>query len=270
MTSAILEKGDDVYCPSILALLTNPHSEVNKNLLDLFTGKIDLLKKAYFFVLKRGKHDDYDSSTLLRILEVDPDFIGEYFDHMYLPKDTKSMWDYRDPDFSILWLQDNYEKIMNKIVASVFSREKYHYYSDLRKFFSRLGDETKNQIVLDRQDEYLQRIIKERCDDIEFIAFVFDVISDFSPTRRIKLIASFLECNKKISDFKELQIEPRGRSWSGSQVPVIQEEIDFYESVISLLNTIELLPHRSYIEQRISGLKKHMKSTIKREFIEDQ
>lgn len=236
----------------------------------MFANETSLLKDAYFFVLQRGKHDDYNSSTLLKILEVDPDFIGEYFDHMYSPTDTKSMLNYRDPDFSILWLQDNYERIMDKIVKSVFSREKYHYYSDLRKFFSPLGDEAKNQAVLDRQDEYLQNVIKARCDDNDFIAFIFDVVSDFSPARRIKLISSFLEHNKKFGDFKELQLEPRSSSWSGSQVPMIQEEINFFEEILSFLNTVDLLPHRNYIEQRIGGLKKYLKSTMKREFIGDE
>ena len=269
VTSIILEKEDDVYSPAILAFLTNPHSEVNKNLLDLFANEIDLLKRAYFFVLERGKHDDYNSSTLLKILQADPDFIGEYFEHMYSPKDAKSMWDYRDPDFSILWLQDNYEKTINRIVEAIYSREKYHYYSDLRKFFCPLGDESKNKTVLDRQDEYLQKAIKARCDDNDFIAFIFDVISDFSSARRIKLISSFLDSNKKLDDFKELQLRPRSRSWSGSEVPTIQEEINFFESILSLLNTVDLLPHRNHIEQQVSGLKKHLKSTIKREFAED-
>jgi hypothetical protein len=270
VTSIVLEKGDDVYCPAILAFLTNPHSEVNKGLLNLFANHIDLLKKAYFFVLQRGKHDDYDSSTLLKILEVDPSFIGEYFNYMYSPRDTKSMWDYRDPDFSLLWLQANYEEIISKITMSIFAQEKSHYYTDLRKFFSPHGDEAKNQTVLARQDEYLQKTIKAECDDSDFVAYLFDVISDFSATRKIKLLSSFLDCNKKFDDFKNLQIEPKAKSWSGSQVPVLQEEIDFYDSILLLLNTIELLPHRNYIEQRISGLKKHLKSIIRSEFIGDE
>ncbi|MGH9881129.1 MAG: hypothetical protein ACRD6N_06805, partial [Pyrinomonadaceae bacterium] len=63
VTSIILHKGDDVYCPSILALLTNPHTEINKNLLDLFTSDIALLKTAYFFILVRAV---YASFRILR------------------------------------------------------------------------------------------------------------------------------------------------------------------------------------------------------------
>ena len=48
-----------------------------------------------------------------------------------------------------------------------------------------------------------------------------------------------------------------------------QEEIDFFESILSLLNTVELLPHRNYLEQRIGGLKEHLRATIKREFAGD-
>jgi hypothetical protein len=98
---------------------------------------------------------------------------------------------------------------------------------------------------------------------------LFEVISDFAPERRIKLLSSFLDCNKNLGDFKALQIEPRTRSWSGSQVPIIQEEIDFFESILSLLNNVDLLPHRNYIEQRIGGLKEHLRATIKREFAGD-
>jgi hypothetical protein len=155
VTSIILHKGDDVYCPSILALLTNPHTEINKNLLDLFTSDIALLKRAYFFILERGEDHDYDSSTLLTFVDVDPDFMGEYIDHMYSPKDTRSMWNYRDPDFSLLWLRGDYESIFNKVVESIFSREKHYFYTGLSKFFAPSRETSRNLTVLDRQDKYL-------------------------------------------------------------------------------------------------------------------
>ena len=269
ITKIVLEKGDLIYCPFILAFLTNPHAEVNKNLINLFANDIGLLKKVYFFVVQNGQFDDYDASTLLKILAVQPDFMSEYINHMYSQGNGRAAWGHYDPDFSILWLQDNYVQIMEKVINDIYRLEKYHDFTDLRRFFLPRDSEPQNQLILERQDFILQDLLKEKINDIDFVSFIFDMASSFSSERRIKLLSQFLSNNKNLDDFKELQIEPIMRSWSGSEVPVIQERIDYFERILSLLNSVDLLPHRNYIELRIQGLRNHLRLTMKKEFLED-
>lgn len=269
VTKIILEKNDQVYCPFILAYLTNPHTEINKNLLTLYANDIDLLKTIYLFVVKNGQFDDYDASTLLKILSVNFDFMSEYISHMFSQGDGRAGWGRHDPDFSALWLQDNYFEIMRKIVDDVYRLEKYHYFTDLRRFFLPHDTESKEQMILERQDNLLQKIIEEKFADIDFVSFIFDMASNFSSERRIKLISQFIKFNKNLNDFEKLQINPTMRSWSGSEVPLIQESIDYYEKILSLLDNVDLLPHRRSIELQIQGLRSHLRSTMKREFLQD-
>ena len=47
-------------------------------------------------------------------------------------------------------------------------------------------------------------------------------------------------------------------SWFGSEVPLIQKRIDFLNRILPLLNGLEYLNHKKYIEDIISDTKRYM------------
>ena len=113
-------------------------------------------------------------------------------------------------------------------------------------------------------------LIRNRCDNPDFMEFLFSVISKYSSERRRSFVASFLEHNNGgFEDFKRLLLEPDSWTSHGSWVPVFQERIDFFESLLPLLNTTELLGHKQYIERRIQGYRKEIEQEKKRDFIGD-
>ena len=87
--------------------------------------------------------------------------------------------------------------------------------------------------------------------------------------RRIPFILLFLRNNTNINHFSKLQIEPIGWTFHGSHVPVIQERIEYLQSLLPHLNTLDLLGHRQLIEERITELRKQTEYWKKRDFLGD-
>lgn len=123
--------------------------------------------------------------------------------------------------------------------------------------------------MLEKQDSYLKRVIDERSDDAEFMEYLFGVISQFAPDRRRQFVERFVQGNGDFKAFKRLQLEPSSWSWSGSEVPVLQKRINYLESLLPILNTVDLLPHRQYLEHYIQGLRTKIEREKKHDFIRD-
>lgn len=258
----ILDKGDSHW---ILNTVINPYSEIHKHLLELFKDDIETLKKVYLAV-KTGKgHDDHNSLTLLKILELDPEFITEYIEWIYTPKGEGSRWYHDSQDYSALWRHQNYREIFSNIVELVYQKRKNaHWYIELRQFFT---PDTKERLDADieyKQEQLLADLIKSRYQNIDFIEFLFETIAYFPKERRSRLLFTFLQHNKNCADFKRLDIEPGLMTWSGSAVPMYQNIIDYLKSILRMLDNVQLLEHRAYIQQRIDAFE-HQKNLEKKQ-----
>ena len=56
----------------------------------------------------------------------------------------------------------------------------------------------------------------------------------------------------------------------GSWVPVIQRDIEFYEKLMSMMDTANLLKHRTFINEMIDDLKSRINREKKFDFMEDE
>ncbi|MED4916016.1 hypothetical protein, partial [Parageobacillus thermoglucosidasius] len=86
---------------------------------------------------------------------------------------------------------------------------------------------------------------------------------------RIALVDFLLKTNNSFDLFKKISLEPSIMSWSGSEVPIIERKISYYKKLLLLCNSIHLLHHRSYIENRILNLEQELKRVKIREFLDD-
>ena len=101
------------------------------------------------------------------------------------------------------------------------------------------------------------------------MGFLFGVISNFSYDRSRSFVALFLEHNRRFEDFTQLQLEPSSWSYVGSEVPMLQERALFYESLLPLFNTVDLLKHRQHVEQVIEHIRENIERAKKSDFMED-
>ena len=100
-----------------LSFIFNPYSEINRNLIELFKENLNLLKQAYFLVLKLDRHIDHDMKNFANILNIDSEFIFEYIDWLYEQKDIAS--DFHDRgSYSFIWRRDDYEQLISRIISA--------------------------------------------------------------------------------------------------------------------------------------------------------
>lgn len=98
---------------------------------------------------------------------------------------------------------------------------------------------------------------------------IFNIISEFDEERRLRLIQKFLNVNSDFYVFDKITLISSSMSWSGSEIPIINNRINFYKKISDLLTDIKYLKHRIKIENRIDGLKKYKESIKEREFLDE-
>lgn len=264
----ILEKiAEDSNYSSALSLLFKPYMEVNQALLDSFKNHLYLLKKAYLAVLKTNWRDR-NWQIFIYILDLDPNFIFEYIDWIDNKQKEQSHHFDDTRDYSFLWRRENYEEMMSQIVEYIYTREQERRVLH-KKFFILTEGARDNALIEERQDSLLTKLIEKRHKDIEFIRFLFGAIRYFSRERRFRFIALFLKSNKNFEEFKKLPLEPDTWSWQGSAVSMCQTRVEYFESLFQLLNTVDFLEHKRYVELYVHGLRERIEQEKKKNFMED-
>lgn len=181
------------------------------------------------------------------------------------------------PDFnrsySFLWVRNDYEQRIAVMVKRILEqeREKSVFYPTLlKRLFNAKAHRNANQEVRERQDRFLHKLIRDQNDDAVIMNLLFSVIAHFPPERSRLFVAQFLEHNKSLEAIQKLPLTPRSLGPRGSGASVYQEWADYYfESLLPLFNTVELLQHRQYMERRVQELRAQIEVEKKRDFMRD-
>ncbi len=244
----------------------------NEAITDLFAKDLDVLKRAYFAVLATDRHEDHDGKMFASILNLERDFILEYIGEIYKQKERLSRHE-DTRDYSFLWRRDDYQELMTRVIEAIYRREqeKITFWSTYPEVFFGIREEDAkdNPETKERQDRFLQGLIKQRYNDRDFMQFVFSLIARFRPERRRPFLAVFLEHNKNFGDFERIPLESGIWSWSGSAVPVLHGRMEYFESLLPLLNTGDMLQHKQYVERRIQGIRSEIEREKKADFMEE-
>jgi hypothetical protein len=273
--SAILSKVEsDVKCTFVLNTLFNPHEKISKRITELFSEDFDLLKQAYTIIEGTQHHSDHAGRVFNQILDIDSGFASEYIDSKF--KNSKKSWldRYDDTrDYSFIWQRDDYQSIMRNIVDAVYSNEKIFKGisgSYLEAFFGRRGKNKTDHDIEKRQDGFLSTLIAQRHQDNSFMEFLSRFIAEYPSDRRLLFVEAFVHHNKSFKDFEKLVLEPS--IWSGtggSWVPELQERKKFWAALLPMMNSIELLQHRQYIERQVNWLRDRIEKEKRADFMGD-
>lgn len=271
----LIEKAEKDYRYGFyLSDLFNMHAETSKRLHELFAQNLPLLKRAYFCSLRHDRYPDYKGSGFNAILDLDKNFACEYVEWMYNNNGkheqlTLSRYD-DSRNYDFLWLRDDWMEIMTLLVWKVFEveRERISWGSYIEVFFIRRSEEPAGNDIEDRQEQFITEQIKTYNENLEYLRMMFQVVANLAYQRRIAFIRLFLEHNQRFEDFTKLPLESIGCSWIGSAVPVFQNKVDYFESLLPLFNSAKLLRHKLLIEQRIQELRNRVEDEKKRDFID--
>jgi hypothetical protein len=274
VSEIVLEKVNiDPSCAIGLSMLFNPYTEINKILPESFSKRATLLGQIYLANLRNGVHRDSEGRNLNRILDLDSNFILSYVDELYsIGKGRRGRHDF-SRTYSYLWLRDDYEQWMASIVVRMMEKEREEAAlgtAFLERLFDAKPRANANPTVRERQDQILHALIRDRHENPVYLDFLFRVIARFLPERRRQFVAGFLASNKRLEDFARLPLTPSSWTWNErSFVSVYQEWVDYFESLLPLLNPLEFLQHRQLIERKIESLQIDIEAEKKKDFMRD-
>jgi len=262
--------------------LFNSYAGLVDELPVLFAGREDLIERGYLLMQFEGPHSDHNGAVFNLLLNVNPGFGAAYVDWIFdrhvdpqsYPTTPDPHHEHRRYDF--MWRRDDYTSVMEGVVQRVYELEtsRIAYRSYISVFFTIYGDDkegerSRDPVVLSSQDEFLAALIERRAAEIDFVAWLFETISYFSPKRRGKLLSAFLANNPNVEDFKRLALDPKEWSASGSLVPVYQKRVEVLESFLPLVAGAARLLHRKRIEDEIDEYRMMIEAQKKEDFMRD-
>lgn len=244
----------------------NPYSSIFKNLEAYFKGNLDILKESYLlFIRERG--GDYKCGTLNKILNFDNSFIEKYI-NIFFNNQEGGYLSTRHVDFDVIWQRSDYEQIFLKVIETVFkiqsSENIWFDYDSLANFFP-----INDNLIGGKINNFIKSYIDLHSEDDFKIIFIFKLISNYSFDKRVYFIEYFLKKNSSFSLFNQLRLNPSMESYSGSRVPKLEKKKEYYKSLLSIMNGIQLLEHRKKIEENIKYIEENIIDEKKRDFMQD-
>jgi hypothetical protein len=266
----------DIHAAYPLLAGMDGYQDHGKRIRELFGGSAEdvaLLKRAYLAAARCDRHVDYGAHTFNVILDFDAGFGVEWVDFVFDTSKGSLVTDRDDyREYQSLWLRSDHATIMRSMLDRVRVRgEKNYGFYSLAGAYVQTKDSPKDDPdvakVRANQDATLIQWIRDAADDRDQLVFIFGIAKAFSPDRLRELVRVMLEINKNVEDFKTLHFEPTLIISRSSEVADIQKRIDFYESLIPLFTGVELLDHRTLVENTIAALRKDLEEEKRRDFL---
>lgn len=264
----IIRKAD--YSMFIVRIYTgsifDPTQENIEKIISLFYGDFELLSHIYTALIFHKAQIDSKGYLLKAVYEGYPTILDDLFNvwknaGMNLRCDDVSK-------LSRLFEVDDYirtfDSIFNKITELSLGR---FYFSEDELSGLITVDHSKPQYA-DRPDKWIKHFIAEYSDDKNKMRIIFDAILDCTDDKRIEYLKILLSRNKNPEVFKAIHLLPGSMSWSGSELPVIKSCIDYLNKLLPLLNGLDFIMHRKYIEDKIASKKLYMKNVEIREILQ--
>ncbi|ALG67145.1 hypothetical protein [Beggiatoa leptomitoformis] len=258
----------------LLSLLFNEHTEINKTLIPLFVDHIEFIEDIYIKVDMIDQNMDYGGITFSKFIDNDKFFIDKYLKNQL----TTNSFSRNNRDYSFIWKRNDYIDVMKEITINLFEhyqQGKHLSYTSVQcyKYFFTLKQDANSQTskeIIDYQKKFLEEEIRSGINNDDYMNFLFSVIPTFDSKHQLLFYQQVLQLNCNARLFEAL-LTPLflTKSWSGSEVPLLQEEKSFYESLLPSCNSIALLEHKQFIENKIEKINKDIQIEKKRDFTED-
>ncbi len=227
----------------------------------------DILVEAYLYSNNIEQSFDYKNEILKKLLERDPNILVRIL--KFKSPNRISYYDLEHEHYDFIWEMDNSNTIINSIVEYFISSETY-YFSEraISAFFPSAKDKYGKKPI-----EYLENLIDEKYLNDKYMNVVFSIICYKYPGLKMEFLERFLKLNSDFEIYKNLEIIQRSKSWSGSYIPILEDEKKIWENVISVLdrlpNRLNYYDHKEYANRQIGYCDLRIKDEMKREFYED-
>lgn len=254
-----------VNCPKISAAFLGYvyYDEEVKIILHFFRNDLDALTRIYMNAIENSNHVDYGGKLFIKIFEQRPTIWNEYVDWT---KDNIHRDSYEQEIFELIWTVEKWRECVDYAYSVLVDDDRGFLIKEpARLLFAKSQDGD----ILKRKKLWLFDKLHERSLDVEKCKNLIDVVVTVLPDWKLEYILEFLKENKKPEDFEKLHLFPLSYSWSGSEVPLILEKIEFLQSLKDSLKGIDYIDHRKYLEERRRSLEKYQEEVELREYLEN-
>ncbi len=233
--------------------------------LDLILNN-DLLFNIYIQSAKNNSNGyfDLEHKIISRILEKDSSLIINYIKELYSDHHSSRY----NRNFDFIWQLNNYKDIAD-ILFDHFSTDENKYqfgWHFFEEFFG--GSNT------DIQKAYLLDKLKVYSDNEKITDMIFDAVVNSLGDHIYESVDSLLSLSSDIKVFSKLSLLPHSHSWSGSEIPILQAELDKLLKIKEIIQTkkpkLSYLEHIEYIDKQIRYKENDIKRVRKREFARDE
>jgi len=254
----LMNKEDDAF-NAFTESLFNCTKITGKQIYKLFQEDIPLLKRVLGRFIPKEK---YGLNVFIKdFLNVDISFVEVLVDGLLEAKKFFFL-NKEDLQLSIIWQTDSPEKIVDLIMNNYILSDK------LNRFEKEFIIKSLLLVDNDLPDTFIISFIEKYLSNEEMISLLFEAISDMHEDKRLKYVEVLLNKNVSFAMFENVSIYPSSQSWSGSEVPIIEKRIQYYEKIKNMCNKTELLQHKNHIDKRLIQMNEYKKNIRIREFCE--
>lgn len=259
IVSKILGKSNNNITTHLFAPFYDLDSEVCKEIIGCFDN-INILEDAYikssyalidingYFGLALLKNNKNFALKLVTLLE----------SNHYNSSEVKNI-------FKNIWEMDKYSFYINLIVEEAYKENITRH--NLSEVFSKSADD--KQLINDRKEKWIEEFILKNSRNIDKIVFIFEIINECFKGKKKYFLLKFLDVNTNINDFKKIPLHSYFSSWTGSEIPIIDNKINYLMDLSKSLNGIEYLEHKAIIDENIKDLEQYKERVKVREYVED-
>lgn len=263
MLNEVSQQGQPWFMTCFLRPLAGESKPFISEFATSFAGHMDVLYQAYRYAIRGEDFFDYKGNLFERLIAEDLSFIGCVVEEL-LNNQSRSM---HDNLMDVLWKQDAY---LECITAAFETLRKHPPYSYSAEHLAEklLSEEDKDNEVNKKRREWIETYIAENSEDRDSMRFLFDIIRNCPYNQFLSAVLCFCRCNSDYSDFCEIPLSPSSFSWSGSEVPLIEEQITFLTELCGALKGFQFIEHRARLSECIQWKQEYKQQVLMKEFLE--
>ena len=249
ISSVFDEASNDIVISSIL--------EVYKD-----QGQLDSLKKLYF--LCDNDIFDYEGKMFWELYSCDPVGVWELFAQKYNDNYTSNHYNYARI-FEKIWKDPTYADRIDEVIKCYYDNGVLHSGKEVSVIFAKSEDDPD----ISRKKKWLFDRIERNTENINRIDTLYQIILMVYPEWRIEALLYYLNFDLSVDHFKKIYLFPIMESWSGSEIPLINNKVSFLKNLDDSLRGKDFINHKAYIQEMISALEKQKNNVEINEYIED-
>lgn len=236
-----------------------------KELVEYFRGDINALCTAYIYAHQGRSYYDFDGELFSELIRGNPEFLADYVHKVAGKQIGRDGWH----ALNILWQQDDYLKLISIVMECLKNATKpFFTWDSLAEDL--LSSPINMPLVNKRRNEWIKYYVEANCYDGESMRFLFGIVCNLPEEQRLPAIVTFCQCNPAFEAFRSIYIIPTHASWSGSEVPILEQHIAFLSEIKDSLRGMQFVEHRAHISEKIRNLQERKEDVLLREFLEER